>query len=181
MIPIWSDNYSIGNERVDNEHKKLFELAKKAYSMENKYISKVEMKQVLAEFFDYMKYHFNDEEDFMRSIDYPNLEEHAKIHKSIIESMVKLITEINNVNEMKGQLVVIAKKWLLEHILQEDMKIGAFIRSGVCGIQNANKTNQPISDFAKSTNSEPKFLYKCACNDKIHTISQEIHKKYYLG
>lgn len=178
MIPVWSDNYSIGNVRVDNQHKKLFELATKAYTMENKYISKDEMKRVLAEFFDYMKYHFDDEEIFMKSINYPRLEEHAKIHKSIIESMIKLITEIHNVNEMKEQLVIIAKKWLLEHILQEDMKIGAFIKSNAFDSQ---KIQQISPNFNEISPQKQEFLYKCACDGKIHTLSQEIHQKIING
>lgn len=40
--------------------------------------------------------------------------------------MIELINKIHNANDMKEQLGVIAKKWLLEYILQEDMKIEAW-------------------------------------------------------
>lgn len=36
MIPVWDDKYSIGNNGIDKQHKKLFELAKKAYIYANK-------------------------------------------------------------------------------------------------------------------------------------------------
>ncbi len=29
MIPVWDDKYSVGNNGIDKQHKKLFELAKK--------------------------------------------------------------------------------------------------------------------------------------------------------
>lgn len=143
------------------------------------------MKGVLAEFFDYMKYHFDDEEAFMKSIGYPDLEEHARIHKSIIDSMITLITEISNVNEMKEQLLVIAKKWLLEHILQEDMQIGVFLRKEAYlkkkGLKSSVQENDQNDEDAMSEVDKPIFSYTCSCEGRIHTISQEIHQKILAG
>ena len=159
MIPDWDDKYSIGNVMVDEEHKKLFDLAKTAYIYANKSISKEQMKEIVTGFFDYMKDHFTHEEDYMRSIGYPDLEEHTKIHKDIVRSMAELITKTKNINEMKENLLVIAKKWLLDHILQEDKKIEEWHR-------NVNKKF---------------FIYVCGCEGKMHKVPLVTHNKILAG
>lgn len=48
-----------------------------------------------------MKDHFNDEEKYMQMIGYLNLNEHRKIHKKIIQSMINLIKNIKSTNDLK--------------------------------------------------------------------------------
>lgn len=50
MLPIWENSYSVGNENIDIQHKKLFELAVIAYNLEHKYVSKHQIKEVLMGF-----------------------------------------------------------------------------------------------------------------------------------
>lgn len=169
MLPTWDDSYSIGNEKVDAQHKRLFELAAIAYNLENQYVSKQKIKEVLNNFFEYMKTHFADEEVYMDSIGYPGLEEHKKIHTFIIQTMVGLISKIHNTNDMKEQLSVIAKKWLLEHILQDDMKIEAWRR----------KASNPCASQKAKPKQEDKFKYKCSCKTRL--VTAEIHKKIQSG
>ena len=163
MIPDWDDKYSIGNVMVDAEHKKLFELAKTAYIYANKSISKEQMKEIIAEFFTYMKNHFAHEEEYQKSIGYPGLAEHSKIHKEIVHSMSELITKTKNINEMKENLVMIAKSWLLDHIMQEDMKI-----------EEWHKAASPSA-------SKNVFLYVCGCEGKTHKVALDTHNKILAG
>ncbi|MDE6885925.1 MAG: hypothetical protein K2P17_02645 [Helicobacteraceae bacterium] len=77
----WKDEYSIHNEHLDNQHKKLFEIAKRADNMVKEQIDSQEVKKVILELFNYMKTHFHDEELYMESIGYSKLREHKEIHK----------------------------------------------------------------------------------------------------
>ena len=128
MLPKWCDDYSIDNPMIDEQHKKLFELAGAVESIADRSVSKRKIKDLLTEFFHYMRDHFSDEEKYMESINYPELEPHRKIHKEIIKSMVHLIGSIKTTNDLKERLYLISKQWLLEHILFEDMKISEFVR-----------------------------------------------------
>lgn len=114
-----------------------------------------------------MKTHFADEESYMLSIAYPRLNEHKKIHNYITQSMIELINKIHNVNDMKEQLGVIAKKWLLEHILQEDMKIEAW-RKKSC-----------VSIAPQIIKEDEKFLYSCSCKKRF--LTYELHSKIQSG
>jgi len=128
LLPKWCDEYSINNPMIDEQHKKLFELAGAVEDIAEHAVSKRKVKELLSDFFHYMRDHFSDEEKYMESINYPELEPHRKIHKEIIKSMVHLIGSIKTTNDLKERLYLISKQWLLEHILFEDMKISEFVR-----------------------------------------------------
>lgn len=140
----------------------------------DKSVSRAEIKDLLTEFFRYMKEHFRDEERYMEEIKYPELEVHRRIHKEIIQSMIHLINTIKTTNDLKEKLYLISKKWLLEHILFEDMKITEFLRT------------LPISDelildeityLDDECSKQGKYCYICGCEGKIHNISLDIHRK----
>lgn len=105
MLPKWDNSYSVHNAKIDEQHKKLFELAAKVEVVSDRSVSKNEVKELLAEFFNYMKDHFNDEEKYMQLIGYPNLEEHRKIHKEIIQTMINLIKISNQPMILKKNFI----------------------------------------------------------------------------
>lgn len=202
MIPVWNDKYSIGSPKIDEQHKKLFDLAGKAFVYANKNISKEQMKVILAEFFDYMKYHFDDEEKYMKQIGYPLLEKHSKIHKSIVADMTNLITKIGNLNDLKEGLLVVAKNWLLEHILQNDMLIEKwhenyklrqinpeipeidlekFSKSATNKVAKPHEANSHEAQKPQNQDLPKTFKYICGCPNKIHNINQTIHEKIKNG
>lgn len=195
MIPVWDDKYSIGNEKIDEQHKKLFELAGEAYILAHRSISLAELKAIINDFFEYMKTHFNDEEQYMKRIGYPILEEHTKIHKEIVRKMIDIITKVKSVNEVKEHLVVIAKWWLLEHILQDDMLIEKWRNNDMLIKQHPEMNIEPLDFEAIKHNqtknhspNEPKpkpksniLEYLCGCKGKIHKITPEIYQKITKG
>lgn len=73
MLPEWDQKYSINNEKIDEQHKKLFELTFKVEEISNRPIYQVELKKIVADFFHYIKIHFQDEENYMAEINYPYL------------------------------------------------------------------------------------------------------------
>ncbi|MBT0863705.1 bacteriohemerythrin [Campylobacter coli] len=177
MLPKWDSSFSVHNAKIDEQHKKLFELAAKVEIVSDKSVSKNEIKELLAEFFNYMKDHFNDEEKYMQLIAYPALEEHRKIHKEIIQTMINLIKDIKSTNDLKEKLYIIAKKWLLEHILYEDMKVEKWRSSSLATDEGKDVSFEAVDD----DDDKPQFyLYKCNCPGKIHDVPYGIHQKIEL-
>ena len=120
-LPEWSEEFSIHNEMIDMQHKKLFQIAHKAGLLIYKQVDAGEIRKILAELFDYMKEHFHDEEAYMEQIKYPDIERHKKLHKEIIANMCDLIQNIKY--DFKQKLAIITEQWLITHILKEDMRI----------------------------------------------------------
>ncbi len=121
----WSNEYKVGISSIDAQHKKLFDLVNALYEINDDNM-KEELRNILYAFSDYMKIHFKDEEDYMLSIDYPKLEEHKKIHQDIIKRLSKVIHTPAKLNVIKSKMRVIAKRLLVDHILNEDVKIKEF-------------------------------------------------------
>ncbi|TQR29194.1 hemerythrin family non-heme iron protein [Campylobacter sp. MIT 99-7217] len=179
MLPKWDNNYSVYNARVDEQHKRLFELAAEVEKIWDRPVSKGEVKDLLAEFFNYMKEHFHDEEQYMKMIGYPELEDHKRIHKEIIQTMIDLIKDIKTTNDLKEKLYAIAKKWLLEHILFEDMKVSQWRRESL-STGDGKEVHFEEEESAHESHSEI-YLYSCKCEGKVHDVPLAIHKKIQKG
>lgn len=175
MLPKWSNEYSIDNPQIDAQHKKLFEMAGNVEAIADKSVSRAEIKDLLTEFFHYMKEHFSDEERYMEEIKYPELEVHRRIHKEIIQSMVHLISTIKTTNDLKEKLYLISKKWLLEHILFEDMKITEFLRT--LPVSGESNFDDEITYIDDENDEHGGYCYTCGCEGKIHDVSLDIHRK----
>ncbi|MFA9373214.1 MAG: bacteriohemerythrin [Poseidonibacter sp.] len=121
----WKDIYSVGDTRIDNEHKQLFDIAKEAFEVVDDNKRNEKIKTIIADLYDYMKVHFQHEEDFMKKINYPKLKEQQESHQNIINYMnefVKRITELD-IDLFEKELAKLIDITLVQHILQEDRKI----------------------------------------------------------
>lgn len=181
MLPEWSPEYSVHNEIIDAEHRKLFELAHRVEAAANKAANRSEVKEILAEFFNYMRVHFAHEEEYMKSIGYPELPTHKEIHKEFTRNVATLVKTSHSINDLKESLLIIARDWLIGHIMQEDKRIEEWN-----AIQIANNTKailestlaSPAQQKALSCKLEEKltiYVYQCHC--KIHKVSESTHSK----
>lgn len=178
MLPHWDNSYSVYNAHIDMQHKKLFELAAEVERIWDRPVSREHIKELLAGFFNYMKEHFSDEEKYMKTIDYPALEEHRRIHKEIIQMMIDLIKGIKSTNDLKEKLYVVAKKWLLEHILFEDMKVAHFRRSQLGSNEDDEVTFESDDGEVEKVQS---YFYTCGCKGKVHDVPLNIHLRIQQG
>ena len=119
----WDNAYSIGIKLIDTQHKHLFDLVNKLYVLEGNSNIKEQIRQILYEFNDYTVTHFKDEEEYMASISFPELENHKMLHKAIIETLAKIIHTPATLSIIQSKMKVVAKRVLIEHILHEDTKI----------------------------------------------------------
>ena len=128
--------YKTGIELIDSEHRRLFEIIKEANELihaeflHDKYD---EILRILNELRNYTETHFNDEEEFMEKINYPELEAQRKAHSAFIEKLVNInfaeFDEIdNNQQNYLLELINYLLNWLSNHILGSDLKIGEYVR-----------------------------------------------------
>ena len=119
------EEYYLGVDLIDGEHKKLFEIAEEAYKLLNEefvpdkfdYIVKI-----LEELKDYTIFHFEDEEKYMESIQYKKLFSHKIEHQEFIEKLNQLDWEEIEKNQDKALLEILnfLNDWLVNHILYTD-------------------------------------------------------------
>ncbi|MFK2822405.1 bacteriohemerythrin [Arcobacter sp. YIC-80] len=121
----WKHIYSVNNSKIDQEHKQLFDIAKEAFKTVDDKDRTNKIKTILVDLYDYMKTHFNDEEEYMKKVDYPELENHKLIHKQIIKELNKFVKKLPKVKAetFEKELAIIIELVLVQHIIQEDRRI----------------------------------------------------------
>ena len=129
MLPTWKPQYSVNHSLLDAQHQELFRLALEVYTLSPQRATKEKVRTLLKNFYMYMKEHFKEEEAYMQSLDYPLYDKHKKFHETIIEGMTKILKEKKSIAELQKSMKMIAKKWLVEHILENDLKIEKWRKS----------------------------------------------------
>ena len=120
---IWRNEYNIGNMKIDNEHQKLFSLARMVFKQKD--TKDEDLKKVVLELFKYVKVHFAHEESFMKEIKYPSLKEHKQIHQDLLIKLKEVVTNFNDLEviDIKQNLFDFLEKYFITHIIVEDKKL----------------------------------------------------------
>lgn len=123
----WQDDYNTGIASIDEQHQKLCDMLNELEECMNSDNVYQVMGKILKELVEYVKFHFQDEEKVMSRIAYPKLAEHKRIHKDLVDQIVKILLDMKNGKELEAvELNIFLKKWLLNHILQEDKKFSDY-------------------------------------------------------
>ncbi|MCB1159593.1 MAG: hemerythrin family protein [Leptospiraceae bacterium] len=124
----WNNNYLLGIEDIDSQHHSFLNLIKKLNDVFQSVEDPKYVKKLIAEINAYAKYHFISEENFMYSINYPNIEEHRLEHLEILDvlSEKEIALSINNFNEACEEIIAFLLKWFKSHTSLEDKQIATF-------------------------------------------------------
>lgn len=125
----FKDEYRTGIDSIDEEHKKLFEIADRAYVtlMDDFITDKYDyIVDILKELKEYAATHFKHEEEYMSGIRYKKLFSHKALHEDFIEKISEY--DLDKVDENQKQAILdileFLNDWLVHHILEEDKLIG---------------------------------------------------------
>jgi hemerythrin len=121
----WQDAYNTGIEKLDVQHRRLFEIANEAYGLlkndlrVDKYDDIV---AILTELRDYTRYHFQTEEEYMMSIGYKKFLSHKAEHADFIAKIdeVDLNKIDSNQDEYLRTTLDFVCNWITGHILGRD-------------------------------------------------------------
>lgn len=133
----WSEAYSINNTDLDEQHKRWIELYNRLADLmkgENQADLGRAKAETLREMADYVDYHFRFEEEYMRSIEFPEVKNHWRLHKNFRNRIYQTYRD-----QQKGDIVLnteilaTIRTWLKDHILREDAKIVDFLQPSAAG------------------------------------------------
>ena len=124
---VWKQEYSIDQSIVDEEHQRLFAMARDVLEMNLGPDRLDEFKEIVRDFYAYASSHFEHEESFMAEIKYPDLEDHRQKHQAIVTEMNHYLSTDHKFSELLADFKTLAVKWVLNHILEEDLKIQQFL------------------------------------------------------
>ncbi len=130
----WKDEYSVGIESIDNDHKQLIYLLNQFtiaydYAMNESFEAKA-----FYDLLEYTRYHFKREEELMQENSYPDFEAHKLQH----EKMINQTEEFVRIYQEKGhdslkEVSDFLTHWLINHINGTDKEYSEHLNS--CGVQ----------------------------------------------
>ncbi|MBM7556597.1 bacteriohemerythrin [Halanaerobacter jeridensis] len=127
---IWKDKYSIGINKIDQQHQQLFEQVNKLISMTEKDKSQAEIEEVIDFLAQYTINHFETEEEIQQQYNYPDYEHHKEIHDNFVAEVKEAKSKLENGEMGSADLVKLNKmvsRWLVNHVKGIDQELGAHI------------------------------------------------------
>lgn len=130
----WKDDYNCGIKRIDEEHKRLFEIGESVYDLiinENHADYFGDVLNLIDDLKEYTVYHFEDEERIMKLYDYPEYKEQKKAHDAFINKIESLDLEELDEDIQKSVLKLLdfIYDWISKHILGMDLKLKDYFDS----------------------------------------------------
>jgi len=119
---IWEDCYSVGNPKLDEQHKKIFELASRLPEE----VDVIETRSLINQLNKYVLDHFSHEEELMQKIDFPLLAEHKLLHEKFISELNAISSQPINTDLSLHRFKMFIFNWLVDHIMYEDNKYFVF-------------------------------------------------------
>ena len=127
---VWSDEYSINVKEMDDQHKKLADIINEfddaVQAREEEDILKITLENLM----DYTETHFTREEELMMQHKYPAFDVHKEEHNSLTHAVIALYKMYKNDDkDTATKIAFLLVHWLLDHIMKEDKKYGAYLNS----------------------------------------------------
>lgn len=126
----WKEDYRLGVEVIDEQHKRLFQIAADIYDLlkNEHYIDKYnKIIELLSELRDYTILHFKTEEAYQLEIGYKKYFSHKVEHDDFVNKINNI--NLNSIDENQNlyilELLEFVVKWIDGHILEKDKAIVA--------------------------------------------------------
>jgi len=118
----------IGIDEIDDDHRKLVNLFNILNHSLTEGATTDYVESVLEELINCTVWHFSHEERLMLKYGYDRYEEHKAEHKDLIESAKALQQKFIQKGKLdEGEDIEFLERWLTEHILVADLRLGTFL------------------------------------------------------
>ena len=123
----WRDAFSIGHEEIDSQHQQWIAIYNQAHDRMMNFDGRTAAsigRDALSEMVQYGKAHFAFEEDYMRSIAFPDADHHREMHLTFAMKMDQVLLQMKQDEPMlNSEVIKVIENWLVDHILNEDQKM----------------------------------------------------------
>ncbi len=129
MTFVWTPEISVGDEVLDNQHKQLLENLNRLFHAMIDGDTSVVAKS-LAFLDSYIFEHLSYEEGYMKRYNYPDFEQHKKLHENFIakyDEFKEKLQAHGPSEELVFEMENFVGNWWLSHIGREDKKYAEFV------------------------------------------------------
>ena len=124
----WKDEYSVGIDSIDRQHKKLIALINSLQTAVDYSAGAEYEREALDALVDYTKTHFSYEEDMMEKNGYPDVTTHRAEHELMISRVEQVLAEYQkNPDTAMQNAIDFLRDWLINHINGTDKQYSSFL------------------------------------------------------
>ena len=133
MVVTWQDEMSVGDVKIDNDHKYLISIINTIEAAMDCEVPCEALSAYVSQLFDYSYKHFQREEKYQVEIDYPERDAHKKEHADLMEQIKQIhddFQDSTNSSDSSGacnlktpHLVRFLRDWLMIHFSNEDVRM----------------------------------------------------------
>lgn len=118
----WSNNYSVGVELIDDQHKHFVGIMNMLYKeIQTKSTDRIPL--IINELVAYADTHFETEEKYFDEFKYDGTQEHKEEHKKLREKINEFLSHKDNDSlEFAFELLDFLENWLVDHLANMDKK-----------------------------------------------------------
>ena len=125
----WSPLFSVGIERMDEDHRQLLAIINRFHDAHSTGQARAEILGVLRDLIRYADRHFQREEQLLEQYGFPDMLDHARIHTQLTEQIFQLHEKYAAGDvQISDEVMEFVKNWLLNHILNTDMRYAEYFR-----------------------------------------------------
>ncbi len=128
----WSEELRVDESLIDDQHKTWIRKLNDVSVAIEAHQGPTRIAEALGFLNEYTRFHFSTEEKYMSEYAYPAMAEHKQRH----EDLRKALTDLEQEYEEEGATHLLAQSidtfavnWLINHIKETDVKLGAFFRA----------------------------------------------------
>lgn len=120
----WRAEYSVGIEELDSQHRRLLGLCQRisACPIQRTPDGYEILRFILKDMSRYAYEHFRTEEQILRDMHYPDLEQHLSEHRLYESRLAEFLASLKAQEVDPGQLAKFLGHWWVGHILHSDMR-----------------------------------------------------------
>lgn len=136
----WSDRFSIHIDDLDEAHKTFFVMMNEMYEYNEKQgRDPAFLDRLFGELFDYAVNHFANEEALFDKIGYPEAEQHRAAHHAFRQQLIELrLEQFQGNNAVPRTTFHFMRDWLLNHILEADKRLSAYVTASASEVTQAS-------------------------------------------
>lgn len=127
----WEKQLELGNDLIDTQHRMLVLLCRRLDIAIKTKQPEQTVRWVMLELKKFTEFHFISEENLMHEIGYAGVHEHALIHADLLMQLDMMLAKISHHKEFPEDMLYFLNKWLLKHVVTEDLKIADMAKNSI--------------------------------------------------
>jgi hemerythrin len=126
----WSPRLAVGVERIDSQHRELFDRVNRLLAAMESQRGEPEIRRMLSFLGGYVVSHFGTEEQLMQQHRYPDFPAHQRLHAEFVKDFVRLRERFDKQGPSAPLAIELNRRvcdWLIDHVGRTDRTLGAFL------------------------------------------------------